>query len=151
MFGEHTPQSMLILLMCGFVAFFAFSLGPIKFVFASEIFPTNIRSHAMSVVILSMWAADTLVGQLFPMLRDNLGPSITFLLFAGVLAPQILLVWRFMPETAGRSLEDGNVNGAVGPLEAFIHHVEALKGKKIEEGCADALVECAKGVIEGIS
>ncbi|MBT8507543.1 hypothetical protein AZH53_03795 [Methanomicrobiaceae archaeon CYW5] len=54
-------------------------------------------------------------------------------------------------EAAGRSLEDGNVNGAVGPLEAFIHHVEALKGKKIEEGCADALVECAKGVIEGIS
>jgi sugar porter (SP) family MFS transporter len=106
MFGDTTPQSMLIFLMCGFVAFFAFSLGPIKFVFASEIFPTNIRSHAMAVVILSMWAADTLVGQLFPFLRDHLGPSLTFLLFGVVLIPQIILVWRMMPETAGRSLEE---------------------------------------------
>ena len=37
-------NTMLIVLMCAFVAFFAFSLGPIKFIFASEIFPTNIRS-----------------------------------------------------------------------------------------------------------
>jgi len=37
-------NTMLIALMCAFVAFFAFSLGPIKFIFASEIFPTNIRS-----------------------------------------------------------------------------------------------------------
>jgi MFS family permease len=97
---------MLIFLMCGFVAFFAFSLGPIKFVFASEIFPTNIRSHAMAVVILSMWAADTIVGQLFPLMRDSLGPSLTFLIFAGVLVPQLFLVWRAMPETARRSLEE---------------------------------------------
>ena len=53
-----------------------------------------------------MWAADTLVGQLFPVLRDSLGPSRTFLLFAAILVPQILLVWRVMPETARRSLED---------------------------------------------
>lgn len=106
MFGGGTPSSMLIVLMCGFVAFFAFSLGPIKFVFASEIFPTNIRSHAVSLVILSMWAADTLVGQCFPWLRDNLGPTTTFLLFAAILVPQIVMVWRMMPETARRSLEE---------------------------------------------
>lgn len=106
MFGSSAPSSMLIVLMCGFVAFFAFSLGPIKFVFASEIFPTNIRSHAMSVVILSMWAADTLVGQFFPFLRDNLGPSKTFFLFAAILVPQLIVVWKFMPETARRSLEE---------------------------------------------
>ncbi len=106
MFGESAPSTMLIVLMCGFVAFFAFSLGPIKFIFASEIFPTNIRSHAMSVVILSMWAADTLVGQFFPFLRDNLGPSKTFFLFAAILVPQLLVVWKLMPETAQRSLEE---------------------------------------------
>ena len=106
MFGQGHPSSMLIVLMCGFVAFFAFSLGPIKFVFASEIFPTNIRSHAMSVVILSMWAADTLVGQFFPWMRDNFGPALTFILFAAILTPQIWMVWRWMPETAGQSLEE---------------------------------------------
>jgi sugar porter (SP) family MFS transporter len=96
----------LIVLMCSFVAFFAFSLGPIKFIFASEIFPTNIRSHAMAIAILTMWLTDTIVGQFTPALRDGIGPSGTFFLFAAILVPQIFMVWKFMPETAGRSLEE---------------------------------------------
>lgn len=99
-------NSMLIVLMCTFVAFFAFSLGPIKFIFASEIFPTNIRSHAMSIAILTMWATDTLVGQFTPALREGVGPSGTFFIFAAILVPQIFMVWKMMPETAGRSLEE---------------------------------------------
>lgn len=99
-------DNLLVTLMCAFVAFFAFSLGPIKFIFASEIFPTNIRSHAMSVAILTMWVVDTLVGQFTPSLRDAIGPAFTFLLFACFLVPQIFVVWKWMPETAGRSLED---------------------------------------------
>lgn len=101
--GEN---AMLIAIMCTFVAFFAFSLGPIKFIFASEIFPTNIRSHAMSIAILTMWATDTLVGQFTPALREGIGPSGTFFVFAAILVPQIFLVWKVMPETAGRSLEE---------------------------------------------
>ena len=99
-------NTMLIVLMCAFVAFFAFSLGPIKFIFASEIFPTNIRSHAMSIVILTMWGTDTIVGQFTPSLREAVGPSVTFFLFAAILVPQIFMVWKWMPETAGRSLEE---------------------------------------------
>jgi MFS family permease len=99
-------NSMLIVLMCAFVAFFAFSLGPIKFIFASEIFPTNIRSHAMSIAILTMWATDTLVGQFTPALREGVGPAGTFFIFAAILVPQIFMVWKMMPETAGRSLEE---------------------------------------------
>ena len=99
-------NTMLIVLMCTFVAFFAFSLGPIKFIFASEIFPTNIRSHAMSIAILTMWLTDTLVGQFTPALREGIGPSGTFFIFAAILVPQIFMVWKVMPETAGRSLEE---------------------------------------------
>jgi len=99
-------NTMLIVLMCAFVAFFAFSLGPIKFIFASEIFPTNIRSHAMSIVILTMWGTDTIVGQFTPSLREAVGPSVTFFIFAAILVPQIFMVWKWMPETAGRSLEE---------------------------------------------
>jgi len=99
-------STILIIFMCGFVACFAFSLGPIKFIFASEIFPTNIRSHAMSIVVLSMWLVDTLVGQFFPLLRDSVGASATFFIFAGILVPQIFIVWKVMPETAGKSLEE---------------------------------------------
>jgi hypothetical protein len=93
-------------LICSFVAFFAFSLGPIKFIFASEIFPTNIRAHAMSIVILTMWTSDWLVAQMVPVLRDGLGVPGMFLIFACCVLPQIFLVWKLMPETAGRSLED---------------------------------------------
>ena len=103
---QSGASTLLIGLMCAFVAFFAFSLGPIKFIFASEIFPTHIRSHAMALAILTMWATDTLVGQFTPLLRDGIGPSGTFLIFAVILLPQILMVWKWMPETAGRSLED---------------------------------------------
>ena len=99
-------NTMLIVLMCAFVAFFAFSLGPIKFIFASEIFPTNIRSHAMAIVILTMWATDTIVGQFTPSLREAVGPAVTFFIFAAILVPQIFMVWKWMPETAGRSLEE---------------------------------------------
>jgi len=53
-------------------------------------------------------------------------------------------------DAASRSLDNGNVHGAVGPLEAFINHVEAQRGKKIEEDCADALVACAEGVIHSL-
>lgn len=99
-------NSFLIVLMCAFVAFFAFSLGPIKFIFASEIFPTNVRSHAVAIVILTMWVTDTIVGQFTPSLRDAVGPSVTFFIFAAILVPQIFMVWKLMPETAGRSLEE---------------------------------------------
>ena len=60
----------------------------------------------MSVAILTMWATDTMVGQFTPALRDGIGASSTFFLFACILVPQIIMVWKWMPETAGRSLEE---------------------------------------------
>ena len=53
-----------------------------------------------------MWLTDTLVGQFTPALREGIGPSGTFLIFAAILVPQVFMVWKFMPETAGRSLEE---------------------------------------------
>jgi hypothetical protein len=47
-----------------------------------------------------------LVGQFTPALREGIGPSGTFFLFACILVPQIFMVWKWMPETAGRSLEE---------------------------------------------
>ena len=60
----------------------------------------------MAIAILTMWAADTVVGQITPSLREGIGPSGTFFLFACILAPQILMVWKLMPETARLSLEE---------------------------------------------
>jgi MFS transporter, SP family, arabinose:H+ symporter len=89
-----------------FVACFAFSMGPIKWVFMSEVFPTRIRGRAVAISSLAVWTADALLNQVFPLLRDSWGKSATFFTFAAVLIPQFYFVWRIMPETKGRSLEE---------------------------------------------
>ena len=89
-----------------FVACFAFSMGPIKWVFMSEVFPTRIRGRAVAISSLAVWTADAILNQLFPFMRDNWGKHVTFYVFAAVLIPQFYFVWRIMPETKGRSLEE---------------------------------------------
>ncbi|MCX6887053.1 MAG: sugar porter family MFS transporter [Verrucomicrobiota bacterium] len=89
-----------------FVACFAFSMGPIKWIFMSEVFPTSIRGRAVAICSLAVWAADAILNQLFPLIRDHWGKHITFYAFAAVLIPQFFFVWKIMPETKGRSLEE---------------------------------------------
>ena len=89
-----------------FVACFAFSMGPIKWVFMSEVFPTRIRGRAVAISSFAVWTADAILNQLFPILRDSWGKHVTFYVFALVLIPQFYFVWKIMPETKGRSLED---------------------------------------------
>ena len=89
-----------------FVACFAFSMGPIKWVFMSEVFPTRIRGRAVASSSLAVWMADAILNQLFPVLVTNWGKEVVFFAFAAVLIPQFFFVWKVMPETRGRSLED---------------------------------------------
>ncbi len=89
-----------------FVACFAFSMGPIKWVFMSEVFPTRIRGRAVAISSLAVWTADAILNQLFPLLRDSWGKSATFYVFAAILIPQFYFIWKIMPETKGKTLEE---------------------------------------------
>jgi hypothetical protein len=89
-----------------FVACFAFSMGPIKWVFMSEVFPTRIAGRAVAISSLAVWTADAILNQSFPLMRDNWGKSATFFVFAAILIPQFYFIWKIMPETKGRSLEE---------------------------------------------
>ena len=89
-----------------FVACFAFSMGPIKWVFMSEVFPTRIRGRAVAISSLAVWTADAILSQLFPLLRDSWGKSATFYVFAAILIPQFYFIWKIMPETKGKTLEE---------------------------------------------
>lgn len=100
------PAGMKVAAAATFVACFAFSMGPIKWVFMSEVFPTRIRGRAVAISSLAVWTADALLNQLFPLMRDHWGKSATFFVFAAVLIPQFYFVWKVMPETKGRSLEE---------------------------------------------
>ncbi|RYF89024.1 MAG: MFS transporter, partial [Chitinophagaceae bacterium] len=68
-----TTSIWLLVCVLAFLAFFAFSIGPLKFVIASEIFPNKIRGRAMALSIMVMWIADTIVGQLTPVMLKHIG------------------------------------------------------------------------------
>jgi len=90
----------------GFVASFAFSLGPVMWVLFSEIFPTAIRGFAISAMGFVNSLVSFGVQFLFPWELANLGTALTFLIYgAFALIGLILVIWLF-PETKGKSLEE---------------------------------------------
>ena len=84
----------------------AISISAVIFVFLSEMYPTRVRGMAMSVAGFSLWVGTYLVGQLTPWLLHTATPAGTFLIFAVMCVPYILIVWKLMPETTGKSLEE---------------------------------------------
>ena len=89
-----------------FILFFAFSLGPLKFVISTEIFPTHVRGTALSVCIMTMWVSDWFVNLLFPVMRDGLGIAATFFIFSFFCILSFLYAKRKLMETKGKSLEE---------------------------------------------
>lgn len=106
----HTGAKGLPLLLCVilFIAAFAMAMGPIGWLFCSEIFPNKVRAKAMSIAALTVWVSCYIVAQTFPMMNDNaaIGPAITFWIYAGVSAFSFLFILAKIPETKGRALEE---------------------------------------------
>ena len=89
----------------GFVASFAFSLGPVMWVMFSEIFPNHIRAIAISFVGVINSIVSFTVQFMFPWELENLGSAMTFMIFGGFAVLGLVLVVRLFPETKGKSLE----------------------------------------------
>ncbi|MBQ8501941.1 MAG: sugar porter family MFS transporter [Bacteroides sp.] len=107
-YGEALGLSSVVLL-CFFLLYVfscAISISAVIFVFLSEMYPTRVRGLAMSIAGFSLWIGTYLIGQLTPWMLQTLTPAGTFLLFAVMCVPYILIVWKLMPETTGKSLEE---------------------------------------------
>ncbi|WJJ95703.1 sugar porter family MFS transporter [Algibacter luteus] len=89
-----------------YVAAFAISLGPVMWALISEIFPANIKGVAISVVGFFNSLVSYSVTQFFPWELTNLGPTITFAIYAVMAILSLLFVIRFVIETKGKSLEE---------------------------------------------
>ncbi|MGZ3845621.1 MAG: sugar porter family MFS transporter [Flavisolibacter sp.] len=100
-----TGWPMLLCIML-FLLFFAFSLGPLKFVISTEIFPTHIRGTALSLCIMTMWVSDWFVNLLFPVMRDSLGIATTFFIFSFFCLLSFVYAKQNLFETKGKSLEE---------------------------------------------
>lgn len=96
----------LLLFFLAYIFFCAGSISAVIFVLLSEMYPTKIRGLAMSVAGLSLWIGTYLIGQLTPWMLETLTPGGTFFLFAFMCLPYMLIVWKLMPETAGKTLEE---------------------------------------------
>jgi len=100
-----TSSIWLLVCVLAFLACFACSIGPLKFVVASEIFPGAIRGRALAISIMVMWVADTIVGQITPILLNEIGSAGTFWFFAFFCIVAFIAVYKLLPETKGKSLE----------------------------------------------
>ncbi len=100
--GQH--QDMLLWLLIGFIAFFAFSQGAVIWVYIAEIFPTDVRSRGQSLGSSTHWFMDAIIAMAFPLVAA-FSRGAPFILFAAMMALQFIVVLVFFPETKRRSLE----------------------------------------------
>ena len=87
------------------IGFYSMSLAPIAWVLISEIFPNRIRGAAVSVAASSLWVACFVLTYTFPLLKASLGMSGTFWLYGGICFLGFVIVYRHVPETKGKTLE----------------------------------------------
>jgi sugar porter (SP) family MFS transporter len=88
-----------------FIAFFAFSQGAVIWVFISEIFPNQVRAKGQTLGSSTHWVMAAIIAFGFPYLAESFGGAVTFFFFGGMMVLQLIFVWRIMPETRGKSLE----------------------------------------------
>lgn len=89
-----------------YVASFAISLGPVMWTLISEVFPSKIKGIAISVVGFFNSLVSFSVTQVFPWELSNLGPTMTFAIYAILSFCAILFVYKFVIETKGKTLEE---------------------------------------------
>ena len=88
-----------------YTASFMMSWGPICWVLISEIFPNTMRSQAVAIAVAAQWISNFLVSSTFPSLS---GWSVggTYAIYAAMSLLSALFVWKYVPETKGKSLEE---------------------------------------------
>jgi SP family xylose:H+ symportor-like MFS transporter len=96
----------MVVFIVGFIASFAFSQGAVIWVFLAEIFPNKVRAKGQALGSFTHWIMNAMIGLIFPvaLARFHVGPI--FIFFAMMMIPFFFFVWRMMPETKGRSLEE---------------------------------------------
>jgi MFS transporter, SP family, xylose:H+ symportor len=95
-----------VVFIVGFIAFFAFSQGAVIWVFLAEIFPNKVRAQGQSLGSFTHWILNAIIGLAFPIALTRFGGGSIFMFFSLMMVPFFIFVWRMMPETKGKSLEE---------------------------------------------
>jgi sugar porter (SP) family MFS transporter len=89
-----------------YIAFFAVSLGPLPWLYMSELFPLALRSRGMAMASVANWSCNFIVVFAFPLVVAQFGAPATFSIFAACCALGAVFSWFYAPETKGVSLEE---------------------------------------------
>ena len=84
----------------------AISISAVVFVLLSEMYPNRVRGLAMSIAGFALWIGTYLIGQLTPWMLENLTPAGTFFLFAFMCVPYLIIMYKCVPDTTGKTLEE---------------------------------------------
>jgi sugar porter (SP) family MFS transporter len=103
---QPPPATAILVAILVYVASFGAGIGPGVWVVISELFPTRIRGRAMSLATVSLWLACILITSTFLSLVEWLGTSGAFWFYASLSVVNLVFIWRVVPETKGRSLEE---------------------------------------------
>ena len=90
----------------GYIAFFAFTWGPIMWVMLGEMFPNQFRGAALAVCGLIHWLSNFTITMTFPILLASIGLGLSYGIYAGFGVIAFFFVKRYVVETKGRTLED---------------------------------------------
>lgn len=103
---EAVKGYLVLIAILAYIACFALSLGPLTFVVIAEIFPNRARGRAMAICLFFLWTAVYCVSQFFPMLLESIGSAFTFWIFMAMSVIAFVFVWKIVPETKGKTLEE---------------------------------------------
>lgn len=95
----------IVVLVLANVMFYSISLAPLLWVLLSEIFPTRVRGAAISIGALAHWVGNFTLTYFFPAIKENLGWANNFWLYGLICAVGFVVLWKILPETKGKSLE----------------------------------------------
>jgi len=101
-----TMNATLVLIgILGFIACFAFSLGPVMWVLLSELYPIKYRGLAIGVIAFLNSLLSSLVQLFFPWELSNFGNALSFFIFGAIALIGFFVLLKILPETKGKSLE----------------------------------------------
>jgi len=101
--GAH--ENLLVWLLVGYIAFFAFSQGAVIWVYLSEVFPTAVRAKGQSLGSFTHWIMNAAIAWTFPIIAAS-SKGAPFVFFSAMMALQFVIVLMFYPETKGVTLEE---------------------------------------------
>ncbi len=98
-------ENLLVWMLVGYIAFFAFSQGAVIWVYISEVFPNRVRAKGQSLGSFSHWIMNALISWTFPLMAASSG-GYPFVFFCAMMVLQFFVVMFFYPETKGVTLEE---------------------------------------------